>query len=226
VTTKTKPVAGWYRDPSQRHEHRWWNGDEWTPHVLTLGMRSLDYGVDDPFTSAAAAAATATVQETTTSETATAEPATAESATDVTVATRPQTWPRAVWAMVLLGGAAIALGAALPWAEASSASASFSSAGVDGNGALTLAAALALGAICVLGGRRRSSAALMVVVAVVVGAIGVRDAADIAHDADRLVARLPGVSAGVGVGVWVTIAGAVIALAGALMAFAATTRRA
>jgi hypothetical protein len=43
----TGPEAGWYRDPSGRHDHRWWDGTTWTPYVLTLGLRSVDYGDPD-----------------------------------------------------------------------------------------------------------------------------------------------------------------------------------
>ncbi len=57
------------------------------------------------------------------------------------------------------------------------------------------------------------------------GAIGVRDAVDLSDKAARLVDQgPPGVSANVGVGVWVTIAGAALALVGGIMALAMSSR--
>jgi len=32
----------WAPDPSGRHQHRWWNGREWTEHVADNGVSSLD----------------------------------------------------------------------------------------------------------------------------------------------------------------------------------------
>ncbi len=35
-------LAGWHRDPSGRHELRFWNGDHWTEHVIDDGIPGLD----------------------------------------------------------------------------------------------------------------------------------------------------------------------------------------
>ena len=35
-------VAGWYPDPLARHEHRYWDGREWTHHVGSAGQQSID----------------------------------------------------------------------------------------------------------------------------------------------------------------------------------------
>lgn len=32
--------AGWYPDPRDEHEHRWWDGARWTEHVATSGRTS------------------------------------------------------------------------------------------------------------------------------------------------------------------------------------------
>jgi hypothetical protein len=32
----------WYRDPSGRHELRYWNGTEWTDHVSDAGVTGTD----------------------------------------------------------------------------------------------------------------------------------------------------------------------------------------
>ena len=208
----TQPVAGWYRDPSKRHEHRWWDGTAWTPHVMTLGLRSVDYGGD----AAEVVEAVEAVDETA------AEPA-AEG--EVVVDPRPARWPTAVWGTVVSGAAFLVVGAVLPWAEASSGSASFSSMGIDGNGGATLAAALAVVVLLAIGRRRKSAAALIILIAAVAGAIAVHDALDISDKADELVRRAPTVSAGVGIGAWVTVAGAVIALVGGVMALVTAARR-
>ncbi|MEP6625887.1 MAG: DUF2510 domain-containing protein, partial [Acidimicrobiia bacterium] len=36
-------MAGWHRDPSGRHELRFWEGDAWTEHVVDEGIPGLDY---------------------------------------------------------------------------------------------------------------------------------------------------------------------------------------
>ncbi len=36
-------LAGWHRDPSGRHELRFWDGDAWTEHVVDEGIPGLDY---------------------------------------------------------------------------------------------------------------------------------------------------------------------------------------
>ena len=36
------PEVGWYVDPTQRFEHRYWDGTRWTPHVSRSGQTFLD----------------------------------------------------------------------------------------------------------------------------------------------------------------------------------------
>jgi hypothetical protein len=211
----SRPVAGWYRDPSGRHEHRWWNGSAWTAHVITLGLRSTDFG-DEPSASAVAMdpGPSSTPGSATTPE------------TDGTAAL-PRRWPIAVWAVVGAGAGLLVLGALLPWAEATSKSASFSSDGIDGDGAITVFAAVAIMLLFVVASRRTLAAGLAIATAVLAGAIGVRNAVDISERATRLLDQhLVGVSAQVGIGVWVTIAGAAIALVGGIIAFAVASRTA
>lgn len=33
---------GWFRDPTGRHDHRWWDGAAWTAHVADAGIASTD----------------------------------------------------------------------------------------------------------------------------------------------------------------------------------------
>jgi uncharacterized protein YxjI len=43
--TQTPPAdegPGWYPDPWGKHEHRYFNGDEWTEHVASHGRQSID----------------------------------------------------------------------------------------------------------------------------------------------------------------------------------------
>ena len=36
----TQPVPGWYPDPTQQFEQRYWDGAQWTEHVVTAGQQS------------------------------------------------------------------------------------------------------------------------------------------------------------------------------------------
>src|SRR3954447_5100734 len=37
-----QPVAAWYPDPFGRHEFRYWDGGQWTPHVTSRGRQEID----------------------------------------------------------------------------------------------------------------------------------------------------------------------------------------
>lgn len=37
---------GWYPDPHRRHQHRWFDGGQWTPHVSTGGVTSTESSDD------------------------------------------------------------------------------------------------------------------------------------------------------------------------------------
>lgn len=37
--------ADWYPDPFGRHDHRYWNGAQWTDHVATAGQQAIDSNV-------------------------------------------------------------------------------------------------------------------------------------------------------------------------------------
>src|SRR5215510_925218 len=41
ATPPTVP-AGWYADPSARHEHRYWDGTDWTAQVSDAGVMAID----------------------------------------------------------------------------------------------------------------------------------------------------------------------------------------
>jgi hypothetical protein len=38
----SSPSASWFPDPSGRHQLRYWNGSEWTPHVADSGTVSSE----------------------------------------------------------------------------------------------------------------------------------------------------------------------------------------
>ena len=42
MTTPTMTPAGWYPDPSLRHEYRYWDGTVWTPDVSDRGLPATD----------------------------------------------------------------------------------------------------------------------------------------------------------------------------------------
>lgn len=117
------------------------------------------------------------------------------------------------------------LGAVLPWAQAQSKTSSFSTDGINGDGAITIVAALLIALTLVVVQHRTLAAGLVIGVAAIAGAVGVHDAIDISRKATDLVDHgPPGVSAGVGIGVWLTLVAAAIALIGGIMAFVAATR--
>lgn len=35
-------APGWFRDPTGRHDHRWWDGGAWTGHVADAGIAGRD----------------------------------------------------------------------------------------------------------------------------------------------------------------------------------------
>lgn len=57
MSTPTQP--GWYDDPFRRHEHRYWDGVQWTHHVGALGQREIDPPTPsiDPLTESAGSGA-------------------------------------------------------------------------------------------------------------------------------------------------------------------------
>jgi uncharacterized protein YxjI len=42
MTDATPTPAGWHPDPLGRHEHRYWDGGQWTEHVSSHGKQSVD----------------------------------------------------------------------------------------------------------------------------------------------------------------------------------------
>jgi uncharacterized protein YxjI len=42
MTEAQTPAAGWYPDPGGKHEHRYWDGSQWTDNVADHGRQSVD----------------------------------------------------------------------------------------------------------------------------------------------------------------------------------------
>lgn len=69
-------APAWYPDPTGLHDHRWWDGEEWTAHVADGGRAATDplpaappAAVRDPGSAPTMAAATASSTRTATSRT-------------------------------------------------------------------------------------------------------------------------------------------------------------
>ena len=230
----SRPVAGWYRDPSQGFEHRYWNGAAWTPHVMTDGTRSVDFGDAAQWTPLATALATVPVADVEPEPVAVAvavavtvaEPATGlPPAPRATTGTGRMRWPVGVCVLVLGGAALLFVGALLPWAEAQTRAASFSRDGIAGDGVITVMVATLVPLAFFVVRRPQWAAGLVLALALIAGAVGAYDVVDTSRKADDLVARThAGVSAGVGIGLWVTLVGAGLALLGGALGLAEATR--
>jgi hypothetical protein len=205
------PVAGWYRDPTGRHELRYWDGAMWTTAVRTDGARQLDPDLRPPSAPVPAA---------------THRPAEAGRAA-TRAATRPRS-PMVAGTLTLGGAALIALGSALPWAEAQVGSHAVSKSGIDGDGTITIALAAFVVACFVALPKSRRLGVLVAVFAAAAGAVALHNIIDVSQKADDLAktstAAAP-VSAGVGIGSWITLGAAVITFVGGLALVAAAPKR-
>jgi hypothetical protein len=63
MATPPMPPAGWYADPSGRHEYRYWDGTYWTAGVADGGITAADPLEDPPPAQQAAAGFSATPQD-------------------------------------------------------------------------------------------------------------------------------------------------------------------
>jgi hypothetical protein len=137
---------------------------------------------------------------------------------------------RYVW--VVVGGViAVIVGAFLPWVTASAAFVgTITRVGTDGDGKITLALALAAGIVALVALRQRAAPqvwalAVVGVLAIVIAGIGIYDWNDIrqaVNDLSPEEQRL--ITASVGSGVYVTVAGAVAMFIGCVLGNADRTR--
>jgi hypothetical protein len=189
---------GWLPDPLGRYQYRYWDGGQWTSAVSTNGSQETDpMGV-----------------------------ASSAQASPVAAARSRPDWSSTVRWLVLGGALVVIVGSVLPWVQADAGVFSFTKSGIDGDGALTLALAVALGAVFLLG---RHSAAVgwsVLAFAGVILAIALYDVVDVTNKARELADSSPLVefSAHVGFGLWMTVAGGAATFLGGIVALAGRPR--
>jgi hypothetical protein len=189
-------TGSWRPDPSGRHELRYHDGRIWTAHVSDQGAEGTD-----PMTGAGRFAL--------------ASAAPPPQASAVPLATVPEN--RLV---AMVGALGLIVGALLPWVEARAGIISVDKAGIDGDGIITLVigviALIVTFAFTTVAGARR---AVVVAAGAIAAIVALYDLLDVQQQANELAhhaATVP-VDAGVGIGLWVTAAAAVVLLAGGLM---------
>jgi hypothetical protein len=225
VLAKTPPPAGWYRDPAARFEFRYWNGEAWTDHVQHEGVRGVDPDARAPESSVKVATRVVTEVEAEAVPEPEPEPEPDREPAPRRRRRRATRWPVGVLTVVVGAAVVLAVGAVLPWAEAESTNASFSQNGLDSLGGVTLLAAILVVLTILLMAPSPAAAGCVAALAALALVVGVHEALDTSRKADDLLARSPaGVTAGVGIGVWVTIVAAAVLLVGAGIALVSTRR--
>jgi hypothetical protein len=202
--------AGWYGDPSRRHESRYWDGVRWTDQVASGGVTASDPvpGRDSPIAGASGADSNLTRGERQSAQR----------------QAQPQgLWPasRSTGAVVLLiGGALLILGALLPWATASIGFIKVSAAGTDGDGVITLligVGVLVVGWVALKPRPHQVVVILGLLAGVAAGGISIYDIANVSSHVNSAQARSSLVHASVGLGLWLTALAAAGVFAGAIM---------
>ena len=133
-------------------------------------------------------------------------------------------WPSRTRIAVAAGAALIVLGGVLPWAHAQIGALSVTKDGIDGDGAVTTVFAACILVALIVVEHPRRQASLVVALGAVAAAVALYEAADTSSKAEDLTRSHFGAhaSAGVGIGVWITVAGAIFVVAGGVVAL---TRR-
>jgi hypothetical protein len=193
---ETSHPPAWLPDPMGRYQHRYWDGAHWTDQVSTNGTLETDpHGL---------------------------APSPASTTPD-----RPAGWAlaRPDWSnpirLAILGGAALLiLGSFLPWVEADAGFFSITKDGTDGDGVITLVIGLAIAALFFAVKHPKAMTWLVISLAGVGTAIAAYDTIDISNKAEELTNSTStiDISAAVGVGLWLTLAGGIVALIGGFMA--------
>ncbi len=190
-------AAGWLPDPLGRFQYRYWNGSEWTNQVSTNGSNETDpLGVAPTPADLGPPAGNGS-------------PATSKA--------RLQ-WPMEIRLLIFGGAAALVLGSFMPWVKASAGIFNASKNGIDGDGVLTLAAAVGIALMFWLLRTPKGSAWVVIALAGVATAIAAYDAADVKNKADELTRSYSGVSASVGIGLWIALIGGAVAFIGGILA--------
>jgi hypothetical protein len=195
----TSHPSGWLSDPLGRYQFRYWNGTEWTDQVSTNGSHEAD-----PLGLAPGAGPVAIA------------PVRASS----TTVARPE-WSTPIRLFVFGGAALLVVGSVLPWVKASVGAFSVTKNGIDGDGVFTLLLGGGIAVAFFLIRRAKTAAWITLALAGIAGAIALYDTIDVSQKADELTSNqtsLFHVSASVGVGLWLALAGAVVALVGGVIA--------
>ncbi|HEY8547284.1 MAG TPA: DUF2510 domain-containing protein [Acidimicrobiales bacterium] len=143
-------------------------------------------------------------------------------------AAQPVTGTTLLGLRLVAGGAlVVALGALLPWVKVTAPFVgTITKAGTEGDGVLTLLGALIFGGLVVRGLMGRWSRGQVIgalVVASLVTLVAVIDTADVANRVGDL-ADDAAVDASVGIGLWLTLLGGIVAVAGTITALASRRR--
>jgi hypothetical protein len=190
--------ANWYADPTGRHQHRYWNGSEWTDQVA-----------DD--------------QVTATDPPTMPSPGTAPAPQPGPVATKVPGNP--LWAWIAgIGGVALIVGSFLNALNANVLGLSVDKNYFDGDGPLELVLGIAIVVLAVLvalGVLSRRGGWFVVGLGVVATLIAVADVFDVKDKIDQVKAL--GGTGSIGPALWLCLAGGIVAVVGG--ALASTTAR-
>jgi Protein of unknown function (DUF2510) len=209
--------AGWHPDPFGTHELRYFDGAAWTEHVSDQGRQgtapaaypaapSTAPAPGAYFQPGAAMAATSAPAAGPRSSAATSFPLSGYS-----VATR---------VLVFVGAGLLIFGSFLPWVKASIGLLSVEKNGIDGDGVFTLGFGVA--AILLFGLLRNTAGrVLTLIAAVLAAAVAFYDVVDVQQTADDLTSRAGTftINASVGIGLWLAAMGALVLIAGVILAF-------
>jgi hypothetical protein len=126
--------------------------------------------------------------------------------------------------LLVLGAAVVVLGSLLPWAEVTAPLVgTVSKAGTEGDGVLTLIGALIFGGFALPGLAGKRSRGLLIaalVVALLVAAVAVVDMIDVTERFADVEDQVASVDASIGIGLWLVLLGAGVAVVGGVMALA------
>ena len=243
----SQPAAGWYPDPTGRHEVRFWDGLQWTDRVATQGLEAIEpvgepmYGIgatgvgesdlpplssadDDPGSTRRRlrrrAAKTARDEED--EPESRTERAHREATAAISVASR------VAGVFVLAGAAALIVGSTMDWIKVSGPTLTQQSvvSGFDGDGRVTAGVGIVLalfglglltGRFVKIGGIRIGAMGVLVAGAAALAICGL-NMADVIDRAPRLGIEA-GATADFAQGLWVSFGGVVTAIVGGLLAF-------
>lgn len=223
---------GWLADPTGRHQLRYLAAGQWTDNVSDNGVTGTDplHAPSAPSAPAAPPAAAPGYQSPPAGSAPGPAPGYAGAPGGYQPApgygpppAAPRSRPVIGFVLTIVGVLLAIVGAFLPWVTTSG-FVSFSKAGTEGDGVITLVLAVLTGLLAVLMVLLKSRALAIGVLigALLIGAVAVLDLTDISSKAGDLT-RLGGdftVKAEVGSGLWMTAAAAVLLLLGGIVGLA------